>query len=98
MSKTIYNGVLLNSVSEIYKVVVSIFESQNQFIFTMIINRLLEEYRKIIGGKNGEMKMALLTNQASKTDKKKKSGYKIKVKSIKHCFICSKAGHVEEEY
>ena len=38
MSDIIYNDMLLSNVSEIYKVVVSILESQNQFISTKIVN------------------------------------------------------------
>src|SRR5205814_6212230 len=66
MPETIYKGTLLSSVPETYKVVVSILESQDQLTSTKIINRLLEEYRKIAGNKDGEMKMALLTNRGQK--------------------------------
>ena len=74
--------------------VVSILESQDQLTSTKIVNRLLEEYRKI-AGKDGEMKMALLTKQ--KGWKKGKSGHKATNKSTKKCSACSKSGHIEEE-
>ena len=78
--------------------IINILESQDQFTFKMIINRLLKEYRKIIRDKSDEMKMVLLTNQANKTGKEGKSGNKAKDKTIKKCFIYSKPEHNEEEY
>src|SRR5205814_1459139 len=58
---------------------------------------LLEEYRKIAGNKDGEMKMALLTNRGQKAGKRGKSGHKATDKSTKKCSVCSKSGHTEEE-
>jgi gag-polypeptide of LTR copia-type len=52
VSNDTYCGILLNSVSEDekYKVVVDILESQDELTPTTIINRLMEEERKILGG------------------------------------------------
>src|SRR5271154_236933 len=65
VSNDTYCGILLNSVDDDddYKVVVDILESQETLTPTMIINRLLEEERKILGGLSiGKSKTALLTN------------------------------------
>ena len=73
-------------------------ESQDQLTSIKIINRLLKEYRKIADMKNGEMKMALLTNQKQKAGKKGKSEDKAKDKTTKKYSIYSKPEHNEEEY
>jgi hypothetical protein len=56
ISDTVYNTILLNSVPEEYKVAVSILEAQDQ-----LINRIMEEYRKIGAEDSGKTKMAMLT-------------------------------------
>src|SRR5579871_458585 len=50
ISENIYNTILLSSVPETYHVAVSILESQEQLTPTIIINRLLEESRKLEDG------------------------------------------------
>ena len=94
ISDTIYNSVLLNSVSDDYKITVSILESQEQLTPTVIINRLLEETRKIYGVGGGDTKVALMSNSSSANSagkSKKKDATKINLK----CTSCSKNGHVE---
>ena len=98
MLKMIYNEVLLSNVSEIYKMIVNILESQNQFMSIKIINRFLKEYRKIADLKNDEMKMILLTNQKQKVGKKRKSRDKTKDKIIKKCSIYFKPRYNKKEY
>ena len=63
ISKMIYNEILLSNILEIYKIIVSILEFQDQFMSIKIINRLLKKYRKIVDMKNDKMKMMLLINQ-----------------------------------
>ena len=73
ISENIYNSILLNSVPKAYHIAVNILESQEQLTPTIIINRLLEESRKMGGTtseSSGKMKMALLSN----TTKSGKSG------------------------
>jgi hypothetical protein len=53
ISENIYNSILLNSVPEAYHIAVNILESQEQLTPTIIINRLLEESRKM-GGTTSE--------------------------------------------
>jgi Reverse transcriptase (RNA-dependent DNA polymerase)/gag-polypeptide of LTR copia-type/Integrase core domain len=96
ISDTIYNSVLLNSVPDDYKITVSILESQEKLTPTTIINRLLEETRKIYGAGGGDTKVALMSNSSSgnpagKT--KKKDTTKINLK----CTSCGKNGHVEAD-
>lgn len=47
ISDTIYNSVLLNSLPEEYKILISILESTDKLIPAIIINRILEENRKM---------------------------------------------------
>src|SRR5271154_5638797 len=63
ISDSSYVSVLLNCAPPRYDVQISILEAQDDVTSTIIINRLLEEYRKFLAGKPDETKMALLTNQ-----------------------------------
>src|SRR5579859_5044667 len=78
ISDTIYNGILLNSVPEDFKIAVSILESQDQLTPTSIINCLLEESRKSApeGSKPG---IALLT------ESKKSKGKSTNKEECPHC-------------
>ena len=94
ISDTIYNSILLNSVPDDYKITVSILESQEKLTPTTIINRLLEETRKIYGAGSGDTKVALMSNSSSGNSSgkaKKKDATKINLKYIS----CGKNGHVE---
>ena len=96
ISDTIYNSILLNSVPDDYKITVSILESQEKLTPTIIINRLLEETRKIYGTGSGDTKVALMSNSSSGNSgrkNKKKDANKINLK----CTSCGKNGHVEIE-
>ena len=96
ISDTIYNSVLLNSVPDDYKITVSILESQEKLTPTVIINRLLEEMRKIYGAWSGSIKVALMSNSTPGTPagrSKKIDNAKINLK----CIGCSKNGHVEAD-
>ena len=90
----IYNSILLNSVPDDYKITVSILKSQEKLNPMVIINRLLEETRKIYGTGGGDTKVALMSNSSlgNSTEKtKKKDATKINLKSTS----CGKNGHVE---
>src|SRR5271169_2077259 len=63
ISDSRYVSVLLNCAPPRYDVQISILEAQDDVTSTIIINRLLEEYRKYLATKPEETKMALLTNQ-----------------------------------
>ena len=63
ISDSSYVSVLLNCAPPRYDVQISILEAQDDVTSTIIINRLLEEYRKYLVTKPEETKMALLTNQ-----------------------------------
>src|SRR5438045_1826219 len=82
ISDNVYVAILLNSVSEEYKIAVTILESQAQLTPASIINRLMEEYRKNVNGSGGslsKMVMALLSKQEKKS--KSKAGQKGKKRS-----------------
>jgi hypothetical protein len=106
ISDNVYVAILLNSVSEEYKIAVTILESQTELTPTLIINRLMEEYRKNVSGTGGSlsrMVMALLTKQREKNQSKSKSGQKGKssssdtssTSSNEECTHCTRKGHSE---
>jgi len=88
ISDTIYDGILLNSVPEDFKIAVSILELQDKLTPASIINRLLEESRKNApeGAKPG---IALITQKASES----KSSSKKKSTNKEQCSHCNKKGH-----
>src|SRR5271169_5836210 len=100
ISDSSYVSVLLNCAPSRYDVQISILEAQDDITSTIIINRLLEEYRKFLAGKPDETKMALLTNQrkgANQKGGKSKSG-RITLSSPRfdgRCNHCNKKGHKE---
>src|SRR5437016_6950396 len=82
----VYVTILLNSVLEEYKIAVTILESQAQLTLALIINHLIEEYRKNVTGSGGslsKMVMVLMSNQCEKNQSKSKSGQKGKSTSSK---------------
>src|SRR5947207_873147 len=105
ISDNVYVAILLNSVSEEYKIAVTILESQAQLTPASIINRLMEEYRKNVTGSGGSlsrMVMALLTKQGEKNQSKSKPRQKGKsssdtqsTSSNEECTHCSRKGHSE---
>src|SRR5579859_3681408 len=102
MSDSSYVSVLLNCAPPRYDVQISILEAQDDVTSTIIINRLLEEYRKFLITKPEETKIALLTNQGKRANQKggkSKSG-KNSPSSPKFdgkCNHCSKRGHKEDQ-
>src|SRR6266496_1014441 len=108
ISDNVYVAILLNSVSEEYKIAVTILESQAQLTPASIINRLMEEYRKNVTGSGGslsKMVMALLSKQREKNQSKSKSGQKGKStsepspsqSSSEECTHCTRKGHDESK-
>src|SRR5271155_4114551 len=104
ISDSSYVSVLLNCAPPRYDVQISILEAQDDVTSTIIINRLLEEYRKFLAGKPDETKMALLTNQGRRANQKggKKSGNGQKSTSSSSrfdgkCNHCNKRGHKEDQ-
>ena len=109
ISDNVYIAILLNSVSEEYKIAVTILESQAQLTPASIINRLMEEYRKNVTGSGGslsKMVMALLSKQHEKNQSKSKSGQKGKStssesspsqSSSEECTHCTRKGHDESK-
>src|SRR5208282_2619036 len=96
-----YVSVLLNCASPRYDVQISILEAQDDVTSTIIINRLLEEYRKYLITKPEETKMALLSNQgkgAKYKGGKSKSGRNTNsTKFDGKCNHCNKQGHKEDQ-
>src|SRR5271169_1936915 len=105
ISDNVYVAILLNSVSEEYKIAVTILEGQTQLTPTSIINRLMEEYHKNVTGTGGslsKMVMALLTKQRDKNQSKSKSNQKGKSSdsqssSTEECSHCTRKGHTESK-
>ena len=112
ISDNVYVAILLNSVSEEYKIAVTILESQAQLTPASIINRLMEEYRKNVRGSGGslsKMVMALLSKQREKDKSKSKSSQKGKStssssessqstqSSSEECNHCTRKGHDESQ-
>src|SRR5436190_6502588 len=100
ISENVYNSILLNSVPETYNIAVNILESQEQLTPSIIINRLLEESRKLNGGatESSGGKTAMLSNtKPGKSGKTtgKKGGFKGGKKDL-HCRFCDKDGHEED--
>src|SRR5579859_8196963 len=87
ISDTVYNTILLNSVPEEYKIAVSILEAQDQLTPTIIINQILEEYRKMGTEDAGKIKVAMFTKH-----RKGKSQPK-----TQFCTHCQKKGHTDEK-
>ncbi len=66
VSDSSYISVLLNSAPPRYDVQISILEAQDDVTPTIIINRLLEEYRKLLVNKPEETKLAMISNQGGR--------------------------------
>jgi len=92
-----YISVLLNCAPNKYDMVISVLEAQADVTPRLIINRLLEEYRKFqVGKEESAAKQALLTNQWKSTNQKQefqkgKSGSRVK------CGHCNKKGHKDSQ-
>src|SRR3984885_12010336 len=100
ISDSSYVSVLLNCAPPRYDVQISILEAQDDVTSTIIINRLLEEYRKFLITKPEETKMALLTNQGRRANQKGGRSSGKATSSPKFdgkCHHCSKRGHKEDQ-
>src|SRR5579859_2760921 len=93
-----YISVLLNRAPPRYDVQISILEAQDDVTSSIIINRLLEEYRKYLVAKPEEKRMALLTNQHKRANQKggKSKGHP-PTKFDGNCNHCNKRGHKEDQ-
>ena len=93
VSNLIYNSILLNSVPESYKIAISILESQQDLTPQVIINRLLEESRKMADSEDFGKKAttALLSNKANNPKNIRKPKREVK------CDHCARKGHTQAE-
>jgi hypothetical protein len=84
--------VLLGSVSLAYTISVSILESQEDITPMMIINRLLEENRKLHEEGAGRSEIMMLTNYGGKLGtQNRKAGCRLG--GNHHCKICKSTTH-----
>ena len=90
ISDSSYVSVLLNCASSRYDVPISILEAQDNVTPTIIINRLLEEYRKFLATKPEKTLMAMLINQGKKKSKNAKA-------FDGNCNHCNKRGHKKDQ-
>src|SRR5438045_2746762 len=99
ISDSNYVSVLLNCAPPRYDVQISILEAQDNVTSTIIINRLLEEYRKFLAARPEKTMMAMLTNQgkgANQKGGKSKSG-RNPSKFDGKCYYCNKQNHKEDQ-
>jgi len=90
ISDSSYVSMLLNYTSSHYDVQISILEVQDDVTSTIIINRLLEEYRKFLAAKSEKILMAMLINQGKKKLKDAKA-------FDENCNHCNKRGHKKDQ-
>src|SRR5579859_5027981 len=97
ISDSNYVSVLLNCAPPQYDVQISILEAQDDVMSSIIINRLLEEYRKFLITKPEEKRMAMRADQRkggkSKSGRNPSSSPKFDGK----CNHCNKRGHKEDQ-
>src|SRR4030095_6447538 len=98
ISDSSYASVLLNCAPPRYDVQISILEAQADVTPTIIINRLLEEYRKFLITKPEEKRMAMRTDRKGTSQKGGKSNSgRNPAKFDGKCNHCSKRGHKEDQ-
>jgi ribosomal protein L12E/L44/L45/RPP1/RPP2 len=100
VSDSNYISILLNCAPPRYNVVISILEAQDEVTPQIIINRLLEEYRKFQAVKEEVPKQALLTNQRQSTNQKhgnRKGKSSSSSKPHPTCNFCNKGRHKEDQ-
>src|SRR5438552_3166758 len=105
ISPSSYISVLLGCAPSRYDVPISILEAQDDVTSDIIINRLLEEYRKFLAARPEKTLMAMLTNQGGKGANQK--GRKSKgerneensssSKFDRNCNYCNRRGHKEDQ-
>jgi hypothetical protein len=96
ISDSSYVSVLLNCAPPRYDVQISILEAQDDVTSTIIINRLLEEYRKFLITKPEEKRMAMRADQ-HKGGKSKSGRNSSSTKFDGKCNHCGKRGHKEDQ-
>ncbi len=89
ISDNVYTAILLNSVSEEYLIAVAILESQQQLTPGAILNRLMEEYRKVQGSPNGGIKSRIALSAAAAATEDRMSNIE--------CFYCGQQGHMKRD-
>ena len=98
ISDSSYISVLLNCAPSRYDVPISILEAQDDVTSAIIINRLLEEYRKFLAARPEKTLMAMLTNQGGKGANQKGGKSKnAKAKFDGNCYHCNKQNHKEDQ-
>jgi hypothetical protein len=100
ISDSSYVSVLLNCAPSRYDIQINILEVQDDVTSTIIINRLLEEYRKFLVAKPEKIMMAMMTGRANHKGGKSKSGrnFSSSTKFDGKCNHCNKYGHKEDQY
>src|SRR5579859_6948889 len=96
ISDSSYVSVLLNCAPPQYDIQISILEAQDNVTSTIIINRLLEEYRKFLITKSEEKRMAMRADQC-KGGKSKSGRHTNSTKFDGKCNHCNKRGHKEDQ-
>src|SRR5437762_2577033 len=96
ISPSSYISVLLGCAPSRYDVPISILEAQDDVTSDIIINWLLEQYRKFLAAKPEKTLMAMLTNQGKGVSKGQKSK-NAKAKFDGNCNCCNKQGHKEDQ-
>src|SRR5579859_607257 len=96
ISDSSYISVLLNCAPSRYDAQISILEAQDDVTSTIIINRLLEEYRKFFITKPEEKRMAMRADQR-KGGKSKSGRNTNSTKFDGKCNHCNKRGHKEDQ-
>ena len=97
ISDSSYVSVLLNCAHSRYDVQISILEAQD-VTSAIIINRLLEEYRKFFAAKPEKTNMAMLINQGKGINQKgRKSKNEKSSKFDGKCNHCNKRSHKEDQ-
>ena len=86
ISDNVYTAILLNSVSEEYMIAVAILESQDKLTPASILNRLMEEYRKMPNGNGSGIKLRVALTAASED----------RMSNIE-CFYCGQQGHMKRD-
>src|SRR5579859_679253 len=96
ISDSSYVSVLLNCAPSRYDVQISILEAQDNVTSTIIITRLLEEYRKFLITKPEEKRKAMRADQL-KGGKSKSERNTNSTKFDSKCNHCNKHGHKEDQ-
>jgi len=98
ISDSSYVSVLLNCAPSRYDVQISILEAQDDVTPAIIINRLLEEYRKFLAAKPEKIMMAMLINQGKEVNQKRGKSKNAKASKFDgKCNHCNKQDHKKNQ-